>query len=137
MSNPTEILVTLPGGRRVDAKLGHHTLRTDQPRDSGGEDSAPSPFEVFFGAMGACAGIYVQGFCAKRNIPTAEIRIVERPRFAEDGTLLEVDFELLLPASFPEKYRDAVVKAVEQCSVKRAIAAQPKFTVRVGGPFGQ
>ena len=129
MSNSSEIVITLPGGRRVDAQLGSHTLRTDQPLDNGGTDTAPSPFDVFLGSMGACAGIFVQGFCAKRNIPTEQIRIIERPRFSADGTLLEVDFEVQLPPDFPMKYREAVVKAVDGCSVKRAIAAQPKLVV--------
>ena len=130
MSSPELIVITLPGGRRVDAQIGPHTLHTDQPRDSGGEGSAPSPFDVFLGAMGTCAGIFVQGFCAKRGIPTEEIRILERPSFGADGVLAAVDFELQLPTTFPEKYLEAVVKVAEQCSVKRAMAAQPRFTVR-------
>ena len=129
MSHSNEIVITLPGGRRVDAQLGHHTIHTDQPLDNGGDDSAPSPFEVFLGSMGACAGIFVQGFCAKRNIPTDQIRIIQRPQFAPDGSLFAVDFEVQLPQGFPEKYREAVVKAIDGCSVKRAIAAQPKFVV--------
>lgn len=130
MSNSAEIIVTLPGGRRVDAQIGPHVLHTDQPRENGGDDSAPSPFDVFLGSMGACAGIFVQGFCAKRNIPTEGIRIVEKPSFAADGTLSEVDFDVQLPTNFPDRYRAAIVNVVEQCSVKRAIAAQPRFTVR-------
>jgi len=42
-----------------------------------------------------------------------------------------VDLELRLPETFPEEYRDAVVKVAEQCSVKRAIQAQPLFRVTV------
>lgn len=129
MSTATEIVITLPKGRRVQAQLGRHTLFTDQPLDNGGDDSAPSPFDVFLGSLGACAGIFVQGFCAKRLIPTSGIRLLERPTFGPDGVLAAVDFELVLPATFPEKYREAVVKVVEQCSVKRAIAAAPRFTV--------
>ena len=130
MSNHDPIVITLPGGRRVDAQVGTHTIHTDQPRDNGGEDLAPAPYDVFLASIGACAGIFVQGFCAKRDIPTGGIRIVERPSFGADGELTEVDLELQLPPSFPEKYRDAVVKVAAQCSVKRAIAAQPKFIVR-------
>jgi ribosomal protein S12 methylthiotransferase accessory factor len=131
MKESTEIIVTLPSGRRVDAQVGRHVVHTDQPRSNGGEDSAPSPFQLFLAAIGACAGIFVQGFCATRGLSTAGVRVVERPSYADDGTLIGVDLTLELPADFPEKYRDAVVKVVEQCSVKRAIAAQPKFTVQV------
>ena len=129
MSKVQEITITLPGGRKIDAQVGAHVIRTDQPVNNGGTDTAPSPFELFLASIGTCAGIFVQGFCAARNIPFDQIRIVERPALDDAGTLQSVDLELVLPASFPEKYRAAVLKVVEQCSVKRAIAAQPKFQV--------
>ncbi len=129
MNEPTEIVVTLPGGRRVDARIGAHVVRTDQPVSNGGEDSAPSPFQVFLASIGACAGIFVQGFCAARKLPTDGIRIVERPRYSENGVLAAVDLDLELPSTFPEKYREALIKVVDGCSVKKAIAAQPEFTV--------
>ncbi len=130
MSSPKSILVTLPGGRRVDAQVGHHLIRTDQPVDNGGQDSAPSPFDVFLASIGACAGIFVQGFCAKRGIPFEDIRLVEQPTFGEDGVLQSVSLSIQLPAGFPEKYVAAIENVVEQCSVKRAIKAQPEFRVR-------
>jgi ribosomal protein S12 methylthiotransferase accessory factor len=130
-----EIVVTLPGGRRVDARVGPHVVHTDQPRSNGGEDSAPSPFQLFLASIATCAGIFVEGFCTKRGIPTAGIRIVERPRTdPETGALVSVELDIEVPPSFPEKYREALVRVVDGCSVKRAMAAQPRFEVRtVGG----
>ena len=130
MACASEIVVTIPGGRRVDAMLGRHLVRTDQPLDNGGEDTAPSPFEHFLAAIGTCAGIFVQGFCAKRGLPTEGIRILERPSYAADGTLSGVDLDIQVPPSFPEKYREALVRVADQCSVKKAIQAQPRFQVR-------
>jgi len=130
MSSTTEIIITLPGGRRIDAQLFGHVVHTDQPKDNGGEDSAPSPFDLFLAAIGTCAGIFVQGFCAKRELSSAGIRIVERPHFDTSGTLSAVDLDIQVPPGFPEKYHEALVRVAEQCSVKKAIAAQPKFTVR-------
>lgn len=129
MSALTEITVTLPGDRRVDAHVRGHTVHTDQPRDNGGEDAAPSPFELFLASIGTCAGIFVQGFCASRKLPTAGIVIHQRLHYADDGGLESVALELALPPSFPAKYQDALVRVVEQCSVKKAIAAQPAFRV--------
>ncbi|MBI4816067.1 MAG: OsmC family protein [Deltaproteobacteria bacterium] len=129
MARATEILVTLPGGRRVDARVGHHLIHTDQPTTNGGEDTAPAPFELFLASIGACAGIFVQGFCAKRGIPFENIRIFERPNIDDDGVLRSVGLEIDLPADFPERYKDAVIKVAGRCTVKAAIAAQPVFEV--------
>ena len=64
------------------------------------------------------------------QLPFEGIRIIERPTFGPDGVLASVELDIELPPSFPEKYREALVRVAEQCSVKRAIAAQPAFTVR-------
>ena len=34
-----------------------------------------------------------------------------------------------LPASFPEKYRDALVKAAEGCTVKKIVQSCPEFEI--------
>ncbi len=129
MGSAREIEVTLPGGRRIDARVGEFVVHTDQPKDKGGGGSAPSPFELFLASLGTCAGIFVQGFCAQREIPFENIRIAEKVEFDDAGVLQRVDLKLDLPDGFPEKYREALLKVVEQCSVKKAIAAQPKFDV--------
>lgn len=130
MARSTEILITLPGGRRVDASLGTHLVHTDQPRANGGEDTAPSPFDLFLASLGTCAGIFVQGFCARRGIAFDSIRIRETIDVDAGGTLRKVRLDLDLPSDFPDHYREALTRVVDQCSVKRAIQAQPEFEVR-------
>lgn len=130
MASDSEIVVTLPGGRRIDAQVGPHLVRSDQPVANGGEDSAPSPFQLFLASIGTCAGIFVQGFCAKRGISAEGIRIVERMHYGDDGVLVGVDLDIQVPPSFPEQYRDALVRVADQCAVKKAIQAQPRFNVK-------
>ena len=73
----------------------------------------------------------MQGFCAKRGISPEGIRILERPRLhPESGVLAGVDLEIQVPPSFPEKYREALVRVAGKCSVKQAIQAQPAFEVK-------
>lgn len=131
MASREPLIVTIPKNRRVDVQVGRHVVHTDQPTHNGGEDAAPSPFDVFLASIGACAGIFVQGFCAARKLPTEGVRVVEEPRFDEQGVLRAVALRVEVPADFPERYREALIHVVEQCSVKKAIAAQPEFTVSV------
>lgn len=131
MADTTELVITLPGAKKVDAAFGEFVVRTDQPVSGGGEASAPSPFQLFLSSLGTCAGIYVAGFCQKRGVPTEGIRILQRNAFdPETGVIASVDFEIVVPKDFPEKYYEALVRVVDQCAVKRAIQAQPKFTVK-------
>ncbi len=130
MAGTSELLITLGPKRQIRAQAGVHSILTDQPVSNGGEDTAPSPFQLFLASVGTCAGIFIQGFCAKREIPYEDIRIVQKAVTDDTGTLRSVDLEVQLPPDFPEKYREAVLKVADQCSVKRAIAAQPEFTLR-------
>ncbi len=128
---PSEIIVTFPGGKKVDVQLGTHVIRTDQPVQAGGEDGAPAPFGLFLASIGTCAGIYVVGFCQKRELATDGIRIRQRNHFdPQTGVLALVELDIEVPPSFPEKYRDALVRVADQCAVKKAIQAQPRFEVR-------
>ena len=127
----SEMIVTLPGGKRVDTQIGKHVLRTDQPASAGGEDSAPTPFDLFLASLGTCAGIFVAGFCQKRGLPTEGIRIAQRNHFdPESGLLVRVELDVVVPPGFPEKYLEALVRVADQCKVKKAIQAQPVFEVK-------
>ena len=46
----------------------------------------------------------------------------------------EVKIRLDLPPGFPPKYRKAVCKAAEKCTVKRNLAAPPQFSVEARLP---
>lgn len=123
-----ELSITFPGGARVDAAFGPHVVKTDQPAKSGGEDSAPTPFAMFLASLGTCAGIYVLGFCRQRGLPTEGLRIVQRTEAdPATGLVANVSIEIHVPAGFPEKYRDALIRSAEQCTVKKHLEHPPRI----------
>lgn len=125
-----ELIIEFPGGARVDAHYGPYTIKTDQPPMGGGNGSAPTPFSLFLASMGTCAGIYVLGFCRQRGLPTENIRIVQRMENDPRTRMIsKVSFEIILPPDFPEKYREAVIRSAEQCTVKKHLEAPPQFSV--------
>jgi putative redox protein len=128
-----EIKITFPGGEKVNAEINSRIIPTDQPVETGGESSAPSPFDYFLASLGTCAGIYVLSFCQQRQIATEGLALTQRMAFTttEDGKkrLAKVIIEIDLPPGFPEKYRNAIVKAAGLCSVKKAIMDPPEFVI--------
>ena len=125
-----EMKITFPGGKRVNAEYNGFTHLTDQPAASGGENSAPSPFELFLASLGTCAGFYVQSFCQQRGIDMAGIELRQTMEWdAQTHLIGRINIEILLPAAFPEKYRAAVVQAAQLCTVKKHLENPPKFNL--------
>jgi ribosomal protein S12 methylthiotransferase accessory factor len=122
--------VSFPGGKRVDARIGAFVVHTDQPATQGGEGSAVAPFDLFLASLATCAGLYVLGFCQARDISTDGLGLRQHVE-VDPATKLpsRIRLELSLPASFPVKYRDAVVRAAEGCKVKKTIATAPTIEV--------
>ncbi len=125
-----EMTVSFPGGKRVTAHFAGFDILTDQSLKYGGDASAPEPFDLFLASLATCAGIYVLGFCAKRDIPTEGIRLVQRWERDDKGKLAHLGIDIELPAGFPERYHDAVLRAASQCAVKKTIESPPEMTVR-------
>jgi ribosomal protein S12 methylthiotransferase accessory factor len=125
-----EMTIDFPGGARVATRFGGFTIETDLPANAGGEGSAPTPFEAFLASLGACAGIYVLGFCRQRGIPVEGIRLIQRTKIhAVTGLAESISLDIQLPPDFPEEYKAAVVRAAEQCKVKKHFENPPKIEV--------
>jgi len=125
-----EMIIDFPGGARVDAHFGPYTVMTDQPPMGGGTASAPTPFALFLASLGTCAGIYVLGFCNQRGLPTEGIRIIQRVQTDRStGKTENIELEIQVPPTFPDKYYSALIRSAEQCKVKQLIENPPTFNV--------
>ena len=120
-----EMEIVFPGGARVDALMGNLTIVTNQ------DGSAPAPFGLFLASIGTCAGIYVLSFCQHRGLPTEGIKIVQRLHSNPTTRMVDrVELDIVVPPDFPEKYHDALVRAADQCAVKKHLESPPTFQVR-------
>ena len=126
----TNMKITFPGGLAVNATFKGFTVLTDQRVESGGGGTAPEPFDLFLASLGTCAGLYALRFCQQRGIDTQGLGLtLTTERDPESKRLALVRLDVELPAGFPEKYREAIVRAVDQCAVKRQILEPPRFEV--------
>jgi ribosomal protein S12 methylthiotransferase accessory factor len=122
--------VSFPGGKRVNANFEGFEIATDQCVDSGGDGSAPEPFDYFLASLATCTGIYVLGFCQKRNIPYDGISLTQSWNLEEKTQrLTDVRIAIEVPPDFPEKYRSALVRVASKCKVKKTLDKPPEFVV--------
>ena len=119
-------------GHKVHALVGNHTIKTDQPKSYGADDSAPAPFLLFLGAIGTCSGWFLLRFLEARNLSVEGIELIMSTKMDKETKMLpEIKFTVKLPESFPEKYRKPLVSAIHQCAVTRHMMTPPTFKSEV------
>lgn len=124
--------ITFPGGLKVQANYKGFDILTDQPAHVGGEGVAPAPFDLFLASIGTCVGIYVKSFCEQRGIDAGNIVIKQKMEVNQQTRMIgKIVFDINLPDSFPEKYKDALVHTANHCAVKRHMMNPPEFDYNI------
>ncbi len=118
------------GGKKVNALYKGFTVKTDQSKENGGDQSAPEPFDIFLASIGTCAGINVIVFCQRHGISADKIKLIlVFDRNQKTRMIEKIIIEIQLPVDFPEKYKNAVIRSADLCSVKRHMINPPKFEI--------
>lgn len=128
----TKFDITFPGNKKVNANFHDFTISADQPVSAGGDNTAPSAFELFLASIGMCTGFHVLTFCQSRSIPTDNISLTQTVVRSDKMPIVEkVIVEINLPPDFPEQYKTEIVRVAQSCSVKKFLDAPPKIQIGV------
>jgi ribosomal protein S12 methylthiotransferase accessory factor len=125
-------VVSWDGGVRFTADIRGHKLSVDQPSRGGGDDSAPMPLELLPTALGTCVALYVQQFLVTRGLdPTGMTVEVHTVGAANPNRIARFAVDVKIPGGVPEKYREAVKRAAESCTVHHTLTHTPEIAVSV------
>ncbi|MBM3304659.1 MAG: osmotically inducible protein OsmC [Candidatus Aminicenantes bacterium] len=117
-------------GLQIDVEYKGFVVKTDQPAREGGGGTAPSPFDLFLVSLASCAGFYALAFCRERKIPVEGLGVKMTTEKGEVSKMIDkITITVDLPADFPEKYKFALVKAIDHCTVKNHILRAPRFEI--------
>jgi len=125
-----DITVTFGGGMKVNANFNNFTVYTDQTKRAGGDESSPEPFYYFLSSLATCAGFFVLRFCQTRKISSEGIQLRQSHHWNKEQKRVDnIHLEIELPSSFPEKYAPALIRATNECTVKKALMNPPQIDV--------
>jgi ribosomal protein S12 methylthiotransferase accessory factor len=125
-----DMLVTFAGGKKVNAEFAGHLIETDQAKEEGGDNSAPSPLMYCLASMGTCAGIYVLGYLQSRELPTEGVRLIQSHVVDEKShRITGVNLTIELPATIDEKHHAPIARAAKLCTVKKLFENPPAFQI--------
>ena len=127
-----KIEVVFPGKKKVDIKVDDFIIKTDQSLKNGGDGSAPEPFDLFLSSICACAGVYAKIFCDKRDLNTEGMKLIQKITYSKEKKMLEkINLNLYVNEDFPEKYKQAIAKSMDYCTVKRQLHPDIKIEISI------
>lgn len=130
-----EIRVGYQGGDRFEIEVRGHRILVDQPVQDGGEDSAPTPTELFAASLASCVAHYARRYLARHGLPTEGLAVNARFAMAEDrpARVGRIHVQLDLPAGVPGERRAALLAVASHCTVHNTLENPPDVTVALGG----
>ena len=129
------INVTYQGGDRFELAVRQHRLWVDQPVADGGDDSAPTPTDLFVSSLAACVAFYARRFLARHQLPTegleveADFAMAPRP-----ARVASIALRLHIPADVPEDKRAALLAVARHCTVHNSLDTPPTVTLNLATP---
>jgi len=119
------------GTYRHDITVRPHRLAADEPREEGGEDSAPSPQELLAASLASCTAITMEMYAERKGwaLPDVEVEVDYQP--AERGCPTRFDLVLRLPADVPEEQVERLRTIAAKCPVHRTLEGEVMFRERI------
>jgi putative redox protein len=128
------IAVTHLVGDQFELAIREHRIRVDQPVADGGQDTAPTPTELFVSSLAACIAFYARRFLARHGLETsglaaeADFDFVARP-----SRVGVITVRLRLPVGVPEDKLPALLAVASHCTVQNSLEIPPEVSVELVG----
>lgn len=128
----SDITATYLAGDKFELAIRNHRLRVDQPVSDGGEDTAPTPTELFVSSLAACVAFYARRYLSRHGLPTdglraeADYRVAVRP--ARVG---EIELRLHVPDGVPDENLAPLLAVASHCTVHNTLVAPPSVAIEL------
>lgn len=119
-------------GDRYNIDVRGHHLVVDQPIADGGEDTAPTPTELFVAGLTSCVAFYVGRYLVRHKIRADGLAVFARYTMASNPARIDtVELDVVVPAGVPAQRREALLAVASHCTVHNTLDDPPRVTINL------
>jgi uncharacterized OsmC-like protein len=74
--NEVRVKLPLKEGFRTQITAGQHQLIADEPKEAGGTDEGPSPYELLLASLGACTAMTLKMYVERKKLPITDVEVL-------------------------------------------------------------
>lgn len=118
------------GGDRFDISVRGHIITVDQPVKDGGDDTAPTPTELFIASLASCVAFYARRYLARHNLPTEGLAVEATfDMGSKPARVAGITLRVILPDGVPAERRDALLAVATHCTVHNTLETTPDVSI--------
>jgi len=124
------VTVRYVDGDRFTIGIRDHEVDVDQPVSDGGEDTAPTPTELFVASLASCVAFYARRYLARHHLPSTGLRVTTDYRMgSHPARVSDLRIEIALDSAVPHDRRDALLAVASHCTVHNTLTHPPTIDV--------
>jgi putative redox protein len=128
--------VTHQTGDRFELQVRGHRLVCDQPVADGGQDTGPTPTELFVASLAACVAHYARRFLARHHLDATGLRVEAKYTMSTDrpARVASVTLDIAGVPELSDNRRKALLAVVDHCTVHNSLRTPPEVRVTLAEP---
>lgn len=121
-----------------EIKMGNHIVIADEPRESGGLDMGPSPYEFVLAGLGACTAMTIRLYADYKKIPLKKVTVkltIDRSYAKDckncessDSRIDHITRLIQLEGKLSDEQRMKILNIANHCPVHRTLTSQILIT---------
>ena len=120
---------TRTGTYKHVVQVRQHRLQADEPHDTGGEDSAPSPQELLAASLASCTAITMEMYAERKGWDVGDLEVVVEADTGAKPARFEV--LLKLPESLDDEQARRLQVIAHKCPIHRILLAEAEIVDRI------
>jgi putative redox protein len=135
------VTVTEVAGLTQSVQARGHRFAADEPREVGGADTGPGPYELLLAALGACTSMTLRLYANVKKMPLEGIRVRLRHSkihaadcancATKDGKLDRIDREIEVLGALTDEQRARLLEIADRCPVHRTLRSEIEIPTRL------
>ena len=107
---------------------GGHTIVVDEPHDSGGTDTGPSPGRLLAASLASCTAVTMEIYAERKEWEIGAVEVDVDATY--DGHVpTAFDVTVRLPAGLSEEQRERLLAIASKCPVHRALSGETTVSI--------
>lgn len=140
-ANLVTVRETRAGKFQQDITIGRHHLVADEPRDAGGLDTGPGPYDLLLAGLGACTSMTLRLYAEQKKLPLdrVTVHLSHEKIYAADcaecetkeGRIDRIERTITLEGALDAAQRQRLLEIADKCPVHRTLESEVNVRTRL------